>query len=103
MMYLLCIYVTSIYHIYSLLLCIQVQFLRRNRHPCIIDIHDGFVTAQPRVLNIVMSYCEAGDLGKVVAAHRKNKTSVPEGQAMKWTLQIALALHFLHENSVIHR
>ena len=27
---------------------IEVQFMRKNRHPCIIDIHDGFITAQPR-------------------------------------------------------
>jgi serine/threonine protein kinase len=26
----------------------EVQFLRRNRHPCIIDLHDGFITMQPR-------------------------------------------------------
>jgi hypothetical protein len=26
----------------------EVRFLRMNRHPCIIDIHDAFMTAQPR-------------------------------------------------------
>lgn len=27
---------------------VEVQFMRKNRHPCIIDIHDGFITANPR-------------------------------------------------------
>ena len=29
----------------------EVKFLRMNRHPCIIDIHDGFISAQPRFIH----------------------------------------------------
>ena len=50
-----------------------------------------------------MSYCEAGDLGKMIQAARKSKTNIPESQIIKWSMQIALALHFLHENGTIHR
>lgn len=81
----------------------ELFFLRKYRHPYIIDIHDGFVIAQPRVLHIIMSYCEAGDLGKVISLHRKNKSNITEAQACKWMLQIALAMAFLHENGVLHR
>lgn len=81
----------------------ELFFLRKYRHPYIIDIHDGFVIAQPRVLHIIMSYCEAGDLGKVISLHRKNKSNIAEVQACKWMLQIALAMAFLHENGVLHR
>lgn len=79
-----------------------------------------------RILNIVMSYCEAGDLGKVISAARKSRTNISEAQIIKWSMQvwfyisiqfgvqcayfsilknikIALALHFLHENGSIHR
>jgi len=81
----------------------ELFFLKKYRHPFIIDIYDGFVIAQPRVLHILMSYCEAGDLGKVISMHRKNKSSVPEAQVTKWCLQIALAMAFLHESGVLHR
>jgi len=81
----------------------ELFFLRKYRHPYIIDIQDGFVIAQPRVLHIIMSYCEAGDLGKVITLHRRNKSSISEAQAFKWMLQIALAMAFLHENGVLHR
>jgi serine/threonine protein kinase len=81
----------------------EVKFLRSNRHPCIVDIHDVFVTAQPRVLNIILSYCEAGDLAKVISSSRKSRINIPESQIIKWTMQIGLALHFLHENGILHR
>ena len=38
----------------------EMRFLRTNRHPCIIDIHDGFITtqgigaSQKQLLNIIM-------------------------------------------------
>ena len=81
----------------------ELFFLRKYRHPFIIDIYDGFVIAQPRVLHILMSYCEAGDLGKVISMHRKNKSSLPEAQVTRWSLQIAMAMAFLHESGVLHR
>lgn len=56
-----------------------------------------------RVLHIAMSYCEAGDLGKIISSTRKNNGSVPEAQVLKWMAQIALALEFVHSNSFIHR
>ena len=81
----------------------ELVLLRKYRHPFIVDIHDGFVIANPRVMHIILSYCEAGDLGKVIHLHRKNKSSVAEAQVSKWMLQIALAMAFLHESGVIHR
>lgn len=44
---------------------LEVRFLRGNRHPCIIDVYDVFLTDKPRVLHIVMPFCEAGDLSNV--------------------------------------
>jgi len=81
----------------------EVRFLRRHRHPCIIDITDCFIIAQPRVLNIVMQYCETGDLSVVISSNKTKKSFVPEKQISKWLMQIALALHFLHESGTLHR
>jgi serine/threonine protein kinase len=81
----------------------EVRFLRQNRHPCIIDVHDGFMTSQPRMLFIVMPYCEGGDLDALLKTTKKNKQFLPEEKILKWTTQVGLAMHFLHEKGVIHR
>ena len=81
----------------------EVRFLRRNRHPCIIDVHDGFMTSQPRMLYIVMPYCEGGDLDALIKNTKKSRTTLSEEKILKWSIQIALAMHFLHENGVVHR
>ena len=81
----------------------EVRFLRQNRHPCIIDVHDGFMTSQPRMLFIVMPYCEGGDLDALLKTTKKNKQFLPEEKILKWTTQVGLAIHFLHEKGVIHR
>jgi NIMA (never in mitosis gene a)-related kinase 2 len=81
----------------------EVMFLRSYRHPYIIEIFDSFLTQQPKMLYIVMHYCEGGDLGKVITNAQKNSTSISEHQIIKWSIQLALALHFLHENQIVHR
>jgi len=82
----------------------EVKFLRQyGMHPFIMEICDCYVIAVPRVLHIIMPYCEAGDIGKIIQQHRKNKTSIPEQSIYKWMLQIALALQYLHKNGVLHR
>jgi len=82
----------------------EVKFLRQyGRHPFIMEIFDCYVIAQPKVLHIIMPYCEAGDIGKVISKHKKNKTTLPEPMVLKWTLQIALALQYLHKHGVVHR
>ena len=82
----------------------EVRFLRRyGVHPFIIDIFDCYAIAQPRVLHIIMPYCEAGDIGKVIAKHKKSKSVIAEPMLIKWILQIGLALQFLHKHGVVHR
>ena len=81
----------------------ELKFIRLHRHPCIIDVQDGFIIAQPRVLHIIMPYGEGGDMAKYISTQKKNNSKIPESQIIKWTMQIALALHFLHESGAIHR
>jgi NIMA (never in mitosis gene a)-related kinase 1/4/5 len=50
-----------------------------------------------------MHYCESGTLDSVITAAKKNKTSIAEAQIIKWLLQLALALNYLHHHGVIHR
>ena len=81
----------------------EVRFLRQNRHPCIIDVYDGFMTSQPRMLYIIMPYCEGGDLDTVIKNAKKSRTPISEEKIVRWVIQIGLGIHFLHENSVVHR
>lgn len=61
------------------------------------------MTSQPRMLFIVMPYCEGGDLDALLKTTKKNKQFLPEEKILKWTTQVGLAIHFLHEKGVIHR
>jgi NIMA (never in mitosis gene a)-related kinase len=61
------------------------------------------MTSQPRMLFIVMPYCEGGDLDSVITSAKKSKVKISEEKVLKWIVQIGLAIHFLHENGVIHR
>eukprot|EP00981_Chlorochromonas_danica_P000555 scaffold125_cov156-Ochromonas_danica.AAC.4 len=81
----------------------EIRFLRACRHPCIIDVHDSFITTNPRVVHIVMHYCESGSLASVISSAKKTKTFIAEAQILKWVVQLTLALHFLHERNVLHR
>jgi serine/threonine protein kinase len=90
-----------------------VKFLRRYRHPFIINIHDVFICSPPRhsqsllllfshliippllwvygyrrKLSMILHYCEGGDLGKTVALAKKNRSSLQESQVVKWMAQV---------------
>lgn len=82
----------------------EVKYLRLNRHACIIDVCDVFLTDKAaKVLHITMSYCEAGDLGVIISTNKKNNSNVLESQILKWMTQVSLALEFCHSNQFIHR
>lgn len=56
-----------------------------------------------RIVYIVMHYCEAGTISGVISSAKKNKSTLAENQILKWVLQLALAMQFLHDNHVVHR
>lgn len=55
-------------------------------------------------MHIVMHYCESGSLASYITNTKKNKSSISEAQIIKWTVQLALAMQFLHDvNHTLHR
>lgn len=50
-----------------------------------------------------MHYCESGTISSVISSARKNKSTLAENQIIKWVLQLALAMQYLHDNHVVHR
>ena len=79
----------------------EVQFMRRYRHPYIIDVHDAFLTAHPKNLCIVMYYCEGGDLGKSIASAKKNGNLLNEHQVIKWAIQVGIPPYWLNSNCIL--
>lgn len=83
---------------------LEVKHLRLNRHPCVIDITDAWITEKPaKVIHLAMSYCEAGDIAKIITANKSKNSFVLEAQVVKWMLQIAFAIEFVHSNNFMHR
>lgn len=52
-------------------------------------------------IDIVMQYCEGGDLYKRI--RNRNGKQFSERTVLNWIAQVVLALHFLHERKVLHR
>ena len=48
-----------------------------------------------------MTYCDGGDLAERLK--RNGRKRFKETQVLHWFVQMALGVHFLHENRVLHR
>jgi serine/threonine protein kinase len=79
----------------------EVLLMKRLKHPNIVAYKDSFFANGKDHLCIVMTYCDGGDLTARVAAAKGQL--LKEDQIMHWFVQIALAMHYMHENNVLHR
>lgn len=79
----------------------EVKLMKRLRHPNIVAYKDSFFANGQDHLCIVMTYCDGGDLTARIAAAKGQL--LKEDQIMHWFVQIALAIHYMHENNVLHR
>ena len=77
----------------------EISILGQLNSPYIVGYIDSFVSGSK--VNIVMEYCENGDLEK----HILNSGDAPfsEGKLWRYFLQICLGLHHLHSQKIIHR
>eukprot|EP00468_Gymnochlora_sp_CCMP2014_P007396 CAMPEP_0167759192 /NCGR_PEP_ID=MMETSP0110_2-20121227/10884_1 /TAXON_ID=629695 /ORGANISM="Gymnochlora sp., Strain CCMP2014" /LENGTH=608 /DNA_ID=CAMNT_0007645545 /DNA_START=831 /DNA_END=2654 /DNA_ORIENTATION=- len=50
-----------------------------------------------------MEYCEGGDLAAKIQQTKKEGKLIEEDQIMKWFVQMALGLHEIHTNRILHR
>lgn len=78
----------------------EVRLLQKLRHANIVAYKDSFIDRE-QFLNIVMIYCEGGDMYSKIKAQKGKNFS--ENQILDWMAQIILALHFLHEKKILHR
>jgi len=82
----------------------EVKLLTTMQHPNIVGFKESFVARQGKLLCIVMTYCDGGDLSERLKL--SGSTLIKEDQILHWFVQLALGLHFMHDMNdkcVLHR
>lgn len=67
----------------------------------IVKYYDSFVSGTK--VNIVMDYCESGDLQKYMREFKIERKHINEKVIVNIFLQICLGVNFLHERGILHR
>ena len=78
----------------------EAQLLSSLKHPNIVSYIESF-RSRDRHLNIVMAFCEGGDL--YTKLKYRKKQLLGEEQILEWFIQITLALQYMHDRSILHR
>jgi NIMA (never in mitosis gene a)-related kinase len=78
----------------------EAQLLSSLKHPNIVAYIESF-RSRDHHLNIVMAFCEGGDLYTKIKYRKKQLLN--EDQITEWFIQITLALQYMHEKSILHR
>jgi NIMA (never in mitosis gene a)-related kinase len=69
----------------------EAKLLSTLKHPNIVAYHESF-RSNDNFLNIVMAYCEGGDLYTKLKERKANKAPLAEHQIVEWFVQICMAL-----------
>ena len=80
----------------------EVALLKRLDHPSIVGFKESFLTDNGD-LAIVMTYCDGGELTTRISQHRERGQPMSEDTCLSYFVQIALAVHYMHEQRVLHR
>jgi hypothetical protein len=80
---------------------LEVDLLKRLNHPNIVGYVDSFLSKNQESLCICMEYCDGGDLASQIKAAKRNLFS--ESKILHWFVQLALGLHYMHGNRILHR
>eukprot|EP01135_Chromosphaera_perkinsii_P000992 Nk52_evm6s156 gene=Nk52_evmTU6s156 len=75
----------------------EIQILRKTKHPNIVRLFD--IMESKENMYLIMEYCSKGDLSKYIKHHKR----VDVDLVKKLMQQIAAALEFLRNKNIIHR
>jgi len=78
---------------------LEATILSRINSPYIVKFYDSF--ADKNQINIVMEYCENGDLGQYLK--RQTGKLLTESKIWKFFVEMCLGLQYLHANKILHR
>ena len=81
----------------------EVRILSSINNPYIIAYKEAFWNDINKTLNIVMEYCDDGDLELKINIMKRNKNKFDEKLIWNYAIQILLGLKALHDKKIIHR
>ena len=81
----------------------EVRILSSIVHPNIISYKESFWNWNNKTLNIIMEYCDDGDLESKIKKMERNKIKFNENLIWNYTFQILFGIKALHDKGVIHR
>lgn len=66
----------------------QVRLLKWLKHPCVLTLFDVFLSADCRLVCLTTTYCESGDLAKIIKHASKTKSLLGEKTVLGWFAQV---------------
>ena len=81
----------------------EVRILSSIVHPNIISYKESFWNWNNKTLNIIMEYCDDGDLESKIKKMERNKIKFNENLIWNYAFQILFGIKALHDKGVIHR
>jgi len=79
----------------------ESKILSSLNSPYIVKYFDSFI--ENNNLNIVMEYCDSGDLANFLASSKTTLKMLNENKIWKYFIQICLGIAYLHSKKVLHR
>ena len=79
----------------------EALILSKLKHIYIVKYYDSF--QDNNNLNIVMEYCEYGDLDSYIKNLKKNNKHLSENQIWKFFIEICTGLSYMHNKKILHR
>ena len=70
-------------------------------HANVVRYYDSFLEGNQ--LQIIMEYCDSGDLQKFLKKSEKEGILPEESMIWRFFIQICVALHYLHSQRILHR
>lgn len=77
----------------------EVNILASLDNPYIVKYYDSFI--ENKVLNIVMEFCDKGDLSKILKVQMGRL--LPESKIWKYFIQMCFGLEYIHSKKILHR
>ena len=81
----------------------EIRILASVSHPNIIGYKEAFWDNKNKTLNIVMEYCDDGDLETKIKVMKRNKQKFEEPLIWEYAIQIVEGLKALHDKKILHR
>lgn len=67
---------------------VQVRLLKWLKHPSILSLFDTFLSTDGRLVCLTTTYCESGDLAKIVKHSSRTNSLLGEKTVLGWFTQV---------------